>query len=184
MRRYCEKLQSGEKVGGIFNLIPNIDIVGELTLDHSKTRLDLFSNDPIDTRSCSDIFGTLYDKTKISLLDCITTQGPGYGLVGDERYHFSSVLPHWVVIGDRHLSSTDGTVQGIRFSLDDTDAIFHDFQSFGMLAEGKRHLERIIKEEESLINLKCGETLAKSVPARNSCLAFRVANRPRIKIKG
>lgn len=67
----------GFRKSGTFGVAPGTEVQGDLILKGLQTTLDLFSKDFFNTRSLQDgcILGALHDRTKVSLIDCITTQG-------------------------------------------------------------------------------------------------------------
>ena len=77
----------GFRKSGTFDVAPGTEVQGDLILKGPRTTLDLFSKDFFSTHALQDgcILGALYDRTKVSLIDCITTQGIGSGSRGDER---------------------------------------------------------------------------------------------------
>jgi hypothetical protein len=83
----------GFRKSGTFVVAPGTEVQGELILKGDRTTLDLYSKDFFTTHDLPDgcIAGTFHDRTKVSLIDCVTMQGPGSGMRGEERYHFSSV---------------------------------------------------------------------------------------------
>lgn len=100
----------GFRKSGTFGVAPGTEVQGDLILKGLQTTLDLFSKDFFNTRSLQDgcILGALHDRTKVSLIDCITTQGMGSGSRGDEHYHFASVFPHFVIFGNEHITPSTG----------------------------------------------------------------------------
>ena len=100
---------AGFRKSGTFIVPPGIEVQGDLILKGGRTTLDLFSDVFFNTRAIMDgcIMGELHDRTKVSLIDCITTQGPGSGNRGVESYHFGSVFPHLVIFGNEHITSSD-----------------------------------------------------------------------------
>lgn len=105
MKKYKDFRKSGR-----FVLSTGDELHGELVLSGGATSLDLYSREFFSTQTSRDIFGTFHDLSKVSLLHCITTQGLSTGTRGDERYHFGSVFPHFVLFGDEHISSDDRKV--------------------------------------------------------------------------
>src|ERR1043166_6818435 len=96
----------GQKQSGSFGISPDRILYGELTVDGRATSLYLRDTSFFSTHNIPDrcIHGVLHDLTKVSLLGCITTEGPGsFGRYG-EGYNFSRVFPHYVAHGDRHIS--------------------------------------------------------------------------------
>src|SRR5512143_2521967 len=93
---------------GRFLIEPGREIHGELASDGRETSLRLQDSEVFDTLSLdegSHLTGTLYDHhlTKVSLFNCFTTQGCGSGKAYGEEFHFSTVLPSFVLEGRRHL---------------------------------------------------------------------------------
>jgi hypothetical protein len=133
------------KWAGKFSVSPGKDIYGELTLSGAKTSLYLHDKDFFSTHSIPDqhIQGVLHDLTKISLINCITTSGPGSGNRGKERYHFSTVFPHFVVYGDSHIAPNDKTIVEVHFAVDDATTLFYDFDAFGFLVDARPFIEQI-----------------------------------------
>jgi len=78
--------------GGSFRLSSGVEVQGELYLNGEATSLDVYSEDFFDTHTSEDIFGVFHDRSKVSLVDCVTLQGPGRGARAGEQYHFSTVF--------------------------------------------------------------------------------------------
>lgn len=138
----------GFRKSGTFIVAAGTEVQGDLILKGSKTTLDLFSKDFFSTHDIQDgcILGALHDRTKVSLIDCITTQGPGRGSRGDEHYHFSSVFPHFVIFGDEHITTTDRKITSVSFHVDDAATLFYDFDAFGNVIDAGPHMARILEE--------------------------------------
>ena len=147
----------GLKKAGSFTLNTGTEVQGELCLKGAATTLDLYSGAFFDVHASADIFGMFYDRSKVSLIDCITMSGPGYGTRGDEHYHFSSVFPHFVIFGDQHISSSDRTIRELRFTVDDAATLFYDFDAFGLVINARPHMERIVEAKEGGRKIEIGE---------------------------
>ena len=147
----------GFKKAGNFTLTTGTEVQGELCLKGQATTLNLYSGAFFNTRASSDIFGLFYDRSKVSLIDCITKSGPGLGTRGDERYHFSSVFPHFVIFGDQHISSSDRTIRELSFTVDDAATLFYDFDAFGSVVNARPHMERIVEAMEEDSKIEIGE---------------------------
>lgn len=134
---------------GTFTVAAGTEVQGDLILKGSKTTLDLFSKDFFSTHDIQDgcILGVLHDRTKVSLINCITTQGPGSGSRGGEHYHFSRVFPHFVIFGDEHITATDRKIANLSFHVDDAATLFYDFDAFGDVIDAGPHMARILDEE-------------------------------------
>ena len=130
---------------------------GELCLKGPATTLDLYSGAFFDTHASPDIFGLFYDRSKVSLISCITMSGPGSGTRGDEPYHFSNVFPNFVIFGDQHISSSDRTIRELSFAVDDASTLFYDFDAFGSVVHARPHMERIVEAKEVGRKIEIGE---------------------------
>ncbi len=140
----------GFKKPGTFVVAPGVEVQGELILNGANTTLDLFSKDFFTTHALPDgcVTGMFHDRAKVSLVQCITTSGPGSGTRGKESYHFSSVFPHFAIFGDEHLRPSDRKIVQASFLIDDATSVFYDFDAFGSVFDGRDHMERIAKSKE------------------------------------
>ena len=138
-------------------LTTGTEVQGELCLKGAATTLDLYSGAFFDTHANQDIFGLFYDRSKVSLINCIKMSGPGSVSRGAERYHFSSVFPHFVIFGDQHISSSDRTILELSFTVDDAATLVYDFDSFGEVVAARPHLERIVEAKEWRRKVEIGE---------------------------
>ena len=57
---------------GLFRISSDIKVPGELSLQGGATSLDLYSTSFFDTHASEDMTGILYDRSKVSLINCIT----------------------------------------------------------------------------------------------------------------
>lgn len=151
-----EKFKDFRK-SGLFRVSSDVEIPGELSLKGGATSLDLYSTSFFNTHASEDIVGTLHDRTKVSLINCITISGPGSGTRGEEHYHFSSVFPHFALFGDEHISSADRKIAEVSFAIDDAPAVFYDFDVFGSVIDARPHMERIAEAKESGRTIEIGE---------------------------
>jgi hypothetical protein len=139
-----DKLE-GSKRFGKFTLAPDKEIHGELTLLRAKTSLYLHDKDEFSTHAIPNryIKGVLHDLTKVSLIECVTTSGPGHAARGGEEYHFASLFPHFVVYGDSHIAPNEKTIAKVHFAVDDATTLFYDFDAFGVLLDARPFIEEI-----------------------------------------
>ena len=137
---------------GLFKISSDVEVPGELSLKGGATSLDLYSTLFFSTHARQDIFGVFHDRTKVSLIDCITMSGPGYGARGEDRYHFSSVFPHFALFGEEYLTSADRKIVEVSFAVDDATSIFYDFDAFGSVINARPHMERIVEAKEGGAN--------------------------------
>jgi ApeA N-terminal domain 1 len=146
------KFFKGLRKSGMFHVTPEKEVQGDLIFKGPKTKLDLFSRDFFSTHALQDgsILGVLHDLTKVSLIDCITTHGPGRVSRGDEQYHFSSVFPHFVVFGNEHITSTDQKIGAVSFHVNDAEKLFYDFDAFGMVLDAKPHITQLLETKKNI----------------------------------
>lgn len=142
----------GLRKSGTFNVAPGTEVQGDLILKGPRTTLDLFSKDFFSTHALQNgcILGALHDRTKVSLIDCITTQGMGSGSRGDERYHFASVFPHFVIFGNEHITSADRKITAVSFHVNDAENLFYDFDAFGQVIDAKLHIKQLVGTKENI----------------------------------
>lgn len=142
----------GLRKTGMFKVTPEKEVQGDLIFKGPKTTLNLFSREFFSTHALQDgcILGVLHDLTKVSLIECITTQGPGYGSRGDEQYHFASVFPHLVIFGNEHITSTDRKIDAVSFHVSDAENLFYDFDAFGMVIDAKPHISQLLETKKNI----------------------------------
>ena len=142
----------GFRKSGTFIVAPGVEVQGDLILKGAKTTLDLYSKDFFSTHALQEscILGALHNRMKVSLVDCITTQGIGSGSRGDERYHFASVFPHFVIFGNEHITSVDRKITDVSFHVDDAASLFYDLDAFGSVIDARRHIERLVATKEEI----------------------------------
>lgn len=132
---------------GSFVIADGTELNGELELKRGATSLNLYSMSFFQTLDSKDILGTFHDRSKVSLIGCITLSGSGTGYRGSEEYHFSTVFPHFVLFGDEHVTSDERKITGVSFSVDDATAIFYDSDAFGMIIDARPHMQRIVDSQ-------------------------------------
>lgn len=143
---------AGFRKSGTFIVPPGIEVQGDLILKGGKTTLDLFSNEFFNTHEIVDgcITGALHDRTKVSLIDCITTQGLGSSNRGVESYHFGSVFPHFVTFGNEHITSSDRKITRVSFQVDDAATLFYDFDAFGKVIDARPHIAGLVHTKQEV----------------------------------
>src|SRR5216684_494038 len=135
----------GSKRAGHFTIAPGKEISGEITFAGEKTTLYLHDKEFFSTHSLPDqaITGVFLDLRKVSLIDCITTSGPGSGGRGNESYKFAHVFPHYILLGDHHIGPKEKKVTEISFTVNDATALFYDFDAFGLVIDAKPYIGQI-----------------------------------------
>lgn len=146
----------GFKKAGNFTLANGMEVQGELSLKGGATTLDLYSGTLFDADTCSDIFGLLYDRSKVSLIECISkSKMSGIGEGGE--YHTYSVFPHFVIFGKQYIRSSDRIIRELNFTVDDASTLFYDFDTFGSVINAKPHMERIAEAKGGGTKIEIGE---------------------------
>ena len=143
----------GLNKAGNFTLTNGIELPGELCLKGAATTLDLYSGSSFDRHASADIFGLLYDRSKVSLINCVAMSG-GFTTGGDENYHFASIFPHFVIFGDQRISSSCRKIRELSFTVDDAATLFYDFDVFGLVVDAKPYAEPIIEAEAKRLGRK------------------------------
>jgi ApeA N-terminal domain 1 len=152
------KKYEGFKKAGSFTFSTGREAQGELCLQGAATTLDLYSDSLFDPQHVSeDIFGLLYDRSKVSLINCGTMSSGTMSSGGNEHHHFSSMFPHFVIFGDQHINSSCRVIRELSFTVDDAETLFYDFDVFGLVLNAKPHLEDILKVQERGRNIEIGE---------------------------
>jgi hypothetical protein len=137
---------------GEFELGSGLTYVGQLTLDRSKSRLDLYSKERfVPSQPESYIRGTLNDCTKVSLFNCVRLR------VGDRRRsddisYDATLFPHFVLRGDRHLGPDERLVEKADFSIDDAATLFYDFDAFGTVLDARDFIGELVNANAKKLN--------------------------------
>lgn len=149
----AEALEGSKRIGK-FTVAPDRDIFGELTLSGANSSLYLHDKDEFSALTFPEgcVKGTLQDLTKVSLLGCIPLSGTGSGGQQDERYHFATVFPHFVVLGTSHLAPSEKTIAEALFVIDDATTLFYDFDAFGSVMNARPFIEEIANANEGVIH--------------------------------
>ena len=144
---------------GLFSLPSGKKMHGTLTVDGSKSVLDLWSSVTADQYSrrgpsesqTTTIIGTLDNQEKVSLIDCLelgqTTFGGSDGYSCHERF-----FPHYAIVG---YAPFDGELSSVSFVTDDTKTLFHDRKSFGGLPLSSEKLTKLLNDSGVSVEEGC-----------------------------
>lgn len=149
------------KHGGNFKIFPDREMPGNLSLDGPDSSVCIWDEKFIDVekfeKSAENFFtGTLDDSRKVSLIDCIVHPS-GFHISQGGQMHHLYVSPHYVILGDQHISNTDETIIESRFIVDDAKTLFHDRKTFGSIFDSRSIMKQIIKTQKSLQGVAIGE---------------------------
>lgn len=141
MKDHEEKIKLGEFY------ISSEPIIGQLTLDRENSVLELYSKEFFNsmTTEGKSIKGILSNNQKVSLINCLTLTGLGQGYKGGQKYHFSTIFPHYVVFGDEHVDGENTKILSIHAFLEDATDIFYDFGVFGHVLEKEYDIKSVVK---------------------------------------
>ena len=145
-----EKLEKSKHIG-TFTIEPDKQVNGELTLDRMRSSLYVWGYDFFDSTDKPNRFvkGVLHDRTKVSLINCVTTLGLGSRSGGhispEEVIHFANFFPHYVVFGDQHLSPVAKAINRVDFVIDDATTLFYDYDAFGHVLDAGPLIEQVVQ---------------------------------------
>jgi hypothetical protein len=139
------------KQAGTFIIAPDRNVYGELRLAGPDSSLTMRDKDFINGTALSgtSIIGVLHDLSRVTLVDCVTTEESTTGGVrGSEGYHSARVFPHFVLQGTRHLNPWERNVSAIHFLMRDASSLFYDFDAFGRVIHAQSLIEQIVKAND------------------------------------
>ena len=149
---------------GLFSVSADRELNGTLSLDGRKSALHLWAHDLFDVNLSkgNTITGILEDRRKVSLIGCVNAGGGGrsFGRTGVSQHY--KLFPHYVIVGNRHISYSDKVISRISIVVDDAPILFHDRFSFGT---------NVVKPTE-LDTLSSLETLDKSAFNEHAVIAY------------
>ena len=131
---------------GVFSFGSAAEVQGELILDGANTTLNLYSQEPLHIQPCQLIQGTFYDRSMVSLIDCIMINHVAYGYGENSTSHAYKVFPHLSVLGTVHIDDSEKKFSGIQFVVDDAPSIFFDNEAFGFVTNADDRLSEIVCE--------------------------------------
>ena len=130
-------------------------VFGELTLSDWNTSLylwsynwdDVYNNDCFAGQSKDFIGGDLDDLTRVSLIQCFVTEGPGRRARASrtETGHYIKFQPNYVVFGEQHISPDEDVICSIHFLIEDGNKVFRDYDSFGQLIDARPLIKQVIE---------------------------------------
>lgn len=141
------KKPRGWNNSGTFALGNGKQAIGSLSLKGRKTLLSLSSEDESDflPRLPSFIQGTMFDLTKVSLIDCVQVSSQTIRDSTGRRRAFADAFPHYVLHGDRHIDPEDEVISAVSFSLDDLEYLCYDFDAFGRSPNPELYISTIVE---------------------------------------
>lgn len=113
--------------------IQNRRLPGLVTLDGSKSKFELYSDKHIHIPAAQmrTIRGVARTGEKITICDAIGAEISGTQSYYGTTRHFTSLFPHFVAIGPRHLDTDGKVVSEITFTTTGATSLFYDLGAFG-----------------------------------------------------
>lgn len=129
---------------GKFELSNEKLVFGQLKLAGDTPRLELQDDTPFTKADIDRTFlhGTLNDFRKVTLLDCVQ-MGSAVNSLDESSSHHASIVPHYVLLGDRHVHPEELAVSSVSFSIGDAWTLFHDLKAFGLDQNAKQHIAEV-----------------------------------------
>jgi hypothetical protein len=133
------------KRSGAFTLSRDTELYGELLLAGAKTTLYLRDKRFFPTHDIPNrcIVGVLHDLTKVTLINCVAPGSPSSRSHGVDSYHYASIFPHFVALGDHHLRPDERVIAAADLLIDDANILFCDYDAFGWLMDARPFIEEV-----------------------------------------
>ena len=104
-------IDSGKKhlpTAGFFIAQDGQEVFGDLRLRGRNTTLHLNLKSELPHKiELAAIHGALFDRRKVSCLQCILLSAVNGRLGTTEQYHHADMFPHFVTVGRRHLAEDE-----------------------------------------------------------------------------
>ncbi|MBF0163864.1 MAG: hypothetical protein HQM01_05030 [Magnetococcales bacterium] len=135
-----------KKYLGMYSVTGGKPVTGELRINKADTSVTLHSNEPLSViRDGIIIEGVAYSGEYVTLIDCISL-GQETHIKNSQKNYFSRIFPHFVTIGNCYLEPIKNYIKSIEFSTNDLDALFYDYDAFGVVTDSKKIIDAIIQD--------------------------------------
>jgi ApeA N-terminal domain 1 len=142
---------------GKFSVSPSRVVAGELQVAGPGSCIVLRDDEffYINDESNLCITGTLYDQTKITLIDCIQTSAMSQRRAerGSDS-HSVTLFPHFIAQGPIHLEPDKPIIREISFTFEDVAILFYDFDAFGGAVDATALIGAVVKANEEKFGRK------------------------------
>lgn len=144
-----EVLEDSKRLGR-FSIGPGKYLHGELTFARSNTALYLWDENDFNVEIINEqtLTGVLDDLSSVTLIDCVSPVATNSLVRGDQQIHSASIFPHYVILGDHHIDPAKMETIEVRFSVDDTEAIFYDFEAFGGAFNAGSIIDQVVQSKK------------------------------------
>lgn len=141
---------------GTFSVPSNQQASGSLTLAGRESRLQLWSDRPLDISANANITGILDNLTSVSLIGC-NIRREGHVGKGVQIRHKYLLSPQCILFGSRHISDNEGIVREISFVLEHAVAIFHDPDAYGTIFYNSAATATVVKIDNPESSFRVGD---------------------------
>jgi hypothetical protein len=134
---------------GKFSVAPGRAVAGELHIAGPESAIVLRDNECFQIGDGQNlcITGSLYDQTKITLIQCVRTAETTQRLAADgAKSHSVTLFPHFIAEGSTHLEPDKPVIREFSFTFEDVAALFYDFDAFGGAVDATAFIETIVKQ--------------------------------------
>lgn len=119
------------------------NLVGQLVLAGRDSYVELHREQPFRTGIGADhILGSLNDQTRVSLLRCVSIRAEN-GQRDGRQHSRMEVLPHFALLGSQHLRPSDSRIRSATLFMEDSAALFYDFDAFGSALDADPIIQEI-----------------------------------------
>jgi hypothetical protein len=132
---------------GQFSISPGKNLAGELQIAGRESSLVLRHDQPIQLDHTSGLWitGSLYDLTKVTLIDSIQVgQMTRTRPEGGDAVYSATLFPHFIALGRVHLPRDEPSIRAIHFTFEDAASLFYDFDAFGSVLDATPFIEALV----------------------------------------
>jgi hypothetical protein len=131
---------------GQFSISPGKIVAGELRIAGRDSSLVLRDDRAIriDARSGLWITGSLYDLTRITLIQCVQVARESRTWPQEAQLHSVTLFPHFITQGRVHLARDEPSIRSIHFTFEDAASLFYDFDAFGSVLDATPFIDAIV----------------------------------------
>ena len=140
---------------GVFEVGSVPALTGNLKFAGPRTKLSVYSDAWFNAK-VTLVRGQLTDLSKVSLLECISSEAGGSSKSG-EHNHYASIFPHFVLRGDQYFDPNEDSISEVHFVIDDAPTLFYDFDAFGNLVDAKKVIRQVVEARRHDREIQIGE---------------------------
>jgi hypothetical protein len=140
-------MRSRQPYNGMFFPAAGSD-TGHLTLAGKDSALKIAGKEepPTSTTGYHDIHGTLSNGKKATLLQCLCTGTTQYRW-GSGARHETIFFPHYVVLGEEFINSTDAVISAIAYHFEHASSMVNGHRTFHSIRPEPEQVRRILEAD-------------------------------------